>query len=70
MRAAANLVLLGELRLSAAARKISTVEVKDGHKVMLTKNGDFVLLGGKFPRATKRHAGERLNEVLGMVRSF
>ncbi len=68
--AASNLLLLSELKLSAAARKISVVEVKEGHKVMLTRNGDFILLGGKFPRATKRHAGERLAEVLGMVRSF
>jgi transcription-repair coupling factor (superfamily II helicase) len=68
--AAANLTLLTELKISAAARKISVVEVKEGHKVMLTRNGDYILLGGKFPRATKRHAGERLVEVLGMVRSF
>ena len=68
--AATNLLLLSELKLSAAARKISAVETKDAHKVMLTRNGDFVLLGGKFPRLMKRNPGERLNELVGLVRSF
>ncbi len=68
--AATNLLLISELKLSAAARKISVVEVKEGHKVMLTRNGDFILLGGKFPRLTKRNPGERLNELVGLVRSF
>ena len=68
--AATNLLLLSELKLSAAARKMSAVETKDAHKVMLTRNGDFVLLGGKFPRLMKRNPTERLNELVGLIRSF
>jgi transcription-repair coupling factor (superfamily II helicase) len=64
-----NLLLLTELRISAAARKITVVEVKE-EKLMLTRNGDFVLIGGKFPRLTARKADERLRELLKMVRSF
>ena len=68
--AATNLLLLSELKLSAAARKITVVETKDAHKVMLTRNGDFILLGGKFPRLMKRLPGERLDELVKLVRSF
>ena len=68
--AAANLLLLAELRLSAAARKMTVIEVKEGHKVMLTRNGDFILLGGKFPRVTRRVPAERLDELVKLVRSF
>ena len=68
--AAANLLLLSELKLSAAARKITAVETKDAFKLMLSRNGDFILLGGKFPRLMKRAPAERLDELVKMVRSF
>ena len=64
-----NLLLLTELRISAAARKIAVIEVKED-KLMLTRNADFILLGGKFPRLTKQKADEKLRELLEMVRSF
>ncbi len=64
-----NLLLLTELRVSAAARKISVIEVKED-KLMLTRNADFILLGGKFPRLASKKADDRLRELLGMVRSF
>ncbi len=64
-----NLLLLAELKISAAARKVTVVEVKDG-KLMLTRGGDFILIGGKFPRVAAGKANARLREVLGMVRSF
>ncbi len=65
-----NLLFLAELKLSAASRKISAVEVRDGDKLMLTRNGDFVLIGGKFPRLIAKDPGERLRELVKMVRSF
>src|SRR5207247_7726201 len=46
-----NLLTLAELRISSAARKITTVEVKDD-KLMLTRGGDFILIGGKVPGPT------------------
>jgi transcription-repair coupling factor (superfamily II helicase) len=67
--AAENLIALGELRISAAARKITAVEVKDG-KLMLTRGGDFILIGGKFPRLTGKDATTQLREALKMIRSL
>ena len=30
---------------------------------MLTRHGDFIMLGGKFPRLAKKQAGARLKEI-------
>jgi len=30
---------------------------------MLTRHGDFIMLGGKFPRLAKKQAGTRLKEI-------
>jgi transcription-repair coupling factor (superfamily II helicase) len=68
--AAENLLAITELKISAAARKISAVEVKEGTKLMLTRNKDFILIGGKFPRLQSSNASSRLDEVLKLVRSF
>jgi transcription-repair coupling factor (superfamily II helicase) len=64
-----NLLTLAELRISSAARKITVVEVKDD-KLMLTRGGDFILIGGKFPRLTAKKGGDRLRETLKMIRSL
>ena len=32
-------------------------------KLMLTRHGDFIQLGGKFPRLTKKDAKARLKEI-------
>ena len=62
-----NLFLLAEIKLVAAKAGITRVEVKE-RKLMLTKRGEFVLVGGKFPRlvATPPH----LNEVLELTKKF
>jgi transcription-repair coupling factor (superfamily II helicase) len=67
--AADNLIVMHEIRLAAANRKISRVEVREG-KLMLTRGGDYVLIGGKFPRLTPGNPGRQLREVLGLIRSF
>jgi transcription-repair coupling factor (superfamily II helicase) len=64
-----NLLLLTELKLLAAARKITVVEVRQ-RKVMLTRGGDFILLGGKFPRLSASTAGGCLSELAVLLRSF
>jgi transcription-repair coupling factor (superfamily II helicase) len=63
-----NLVILSEIKLLAASRRIAKVEVKD-RKLMLTRGGDFILVAGKFPRLVKEDAASRLREVLELVRS-
>ena len=62
-----NLFLLAEIKLAAAKAGISRVEVRD-RKLMLTRNGEFVLVEGKFPRlvATPPH----LSDVLELTRKF
>jgi transcription-repair coupling factor (superfamily II helicase) len=64
-----NLLLLGSIRLVAAARKITRVEVRD-QKLMLTRGGDYVLINGKFPRLTADEPAERLRELLRLLRKF
>jgi transcription-repair coupling factor (superfamily II helicase) len=56
------LLMLGELKLLAAERGITAIEVRDD-KLMLTRNGDFVQFGGKFPRLTKRSPAAKLKEM-------
>ena len=64
-----NLLTLAEIRISSAARKIAGVEVKDG-KLMLMRGGDYILIGGKFPRLTAATGTARLREALRMIRSL
>ena len=56
------LLLLGELKLLAAERGLTSLEVRDD-KLMLTRNGDFVQVGGKFSRLTKKSPDARLKEI-------
>jgi transcription-repair coupling factor (superfamily II helicase) len=64
-----NLLILSEIKLAGAARKIGKVEVKE-RKLMLTYGKDYLLVGGKFPRLREGAAGERLREVLGLIRAL
>jgi transcription-repair coupling factor (superfamily II helicase) len=56
------LLAVGELKILASEKAVTAVEVKDD-KLMLTRHGDFVTLGGKFPRLTKKDAKARLKEI-------
>jgi transcription-repair coupling factor (superfamily II helicase) len=67
--AAENLLVMTEIKLAAGARKITQVEAREG-KLILTRGGDYVQIDGKFPRLTAMGAGERLREMLAMLRSL
>jgi transcription-repair coupling factor (superfamily II helicase) len=67
--AAENLLVMTEIKIAAASRKITVVEARDG-KLMLTRNNDFILIGGKFPRLTAPAPTPRLREMLAMLRSL
>ena len=54
--------LVAELKILAAEKFITAIEVKDD-KLMLTRHGDFITLGGKFPRLAKQDARARLKEI-------
>lgn len=64
-----NLLALSSARLVAAGRKITRVEVRE-RKLMLTRGGDYVLIGGKFPRLASESPVERLRELLALLRKF
>jgi transcription-repair coupling factor (superfamily II helicase) len=64
-----NLLLLTEVKLSAARVRVSRVEVREG-KLMLTRQGDFILVGGKFPRLTSDRIDLNLPEVLQWLRQI
>jgi transcription-repair coupling factor (superfamily II helicase) len=67
--AAENLLVMTEIKLAASARKITQVEAREG-KLILTRGGDYVQIGGKFPRLTAVEPSERLREMLAMIRSL
>jgi transcription-repair coupling factor (superfamily II helicase) len=67
--AAENLLVMTEIRLAASQRKITQVEAREG-KLILTRGGDYVQIGGKFPRLSAVDPNGQLREILAMIRSF
>ncbi len=56
------LLLVGELKTLAADRDVTAIET-ESDRLKLTRNRDFITVGGKFPRLTKRDAKARLGEI-------
>ena len=56
------LLHVAALKLLAAERGISIIESRED-KLMITRNNDFVMVGGKFPRLMKKEPRARLNEI-------
>jgi transcription-repair coupling factor (superfamily II helicase) len=56
------LVQVVELKTLASERGVTAIEVKED-KLMLTRNHDYLMAGGKFPRLTSKAAGARLQEI-------
>lgn len=56
------LLAVGELKILAGEKAVTAIVVKDD-KLMLTRHGDFITLGGKFPRLMKKDARARLKEI-------
>jgi len=63
------LLNVGGLKLLAAERGITAIEVKED-KVMLTRNNDYVMVGSKFPRLTKKDAAGRLKEIRKLLKAL
>jgi transcription-repair coupling factor (superfamily II helicase) len=63
--------LLGaaELKVLAAAKNVTGIEAK-GDKIMLTRNGDLIMIGGKFPRFAKRSPDGRLVELRNLIKAL
>jgi len=62
-----NLFLLAEIKLAAAKAGISRVEVRE-RKLMLTRQGEFILVDGKFPRLVAKPT--HLGEVFELTKKF
>ncbi len=63
------LLLATELKLLAGERGLDAVETKGG-KLMLHRRGDFIQLGGKFPRLTKTEPLALLKEIKRLLLSL
>jgi transcription-repair coupling factor (superfamily II helicase) len=64
-----NLFLLTEIKLAAAEASISRVEVRE-RKLMLTRRGDFILVGGKFPRLVASKIEQLLGEIVELIKKL
>jgi transcription-repair coupling factor (superfamily II helicase) len=63
------LLQLTEVKLVAAERGISAIEV-EADKLKLTRDGDWFMPGGKFPRLTRRSAQARLAEIKKLIQTL
>jgi transcription-repair coupling factor (superfamily II helicase) len=64
-----NLLSLERIRRAAAAKGITRVETK-GDRLMLTRRGDFLLIGHKFPRLTASKPASKLSEILRFLEAL
>jgi transcription-repair coupling factor (superfamily II helicase) len=60
------LLEVGKLKLLGRQRDIVVIETK-GDKLMLTRAGDYITPGGKFPRLTKKEPKARLREIKRLI---
>ena len=60
--AAELLLQIGELKILASEKGVTVIEVEED-KLKITRQNNFITLGGKFPRLTKKDAKGRLKEI-------
>jgi transcription-repair coupling factor (superfamily II helicase) len=56
------LLAVGELKILASEKNVTSIEVEKD-KLKITRHNDFITLGGKFPRLTKKETKARLKEI-------
>jgi transcription-repair coupling factor (superfamily II helicase) len=56
------LLLVADLKILASERDITAIEVQED-RLMLTRNKDYIMVGSKFPRLTRKEPGARLKEI-------
>jgi transcription-repair coupling factor (superfamily II helicase) len=64
-----HLLALERIRRAAAARGITKVETR-GDRLMMTRRGDFLLLGHRFPRLTASKPASKLTEILRFLEAL
>jgi transcription-repair coupling factor (superfamily II helicase) len=60
------LLQVAEVKVLASELGVTVIEVQED-RLMLTRNNDYVMVGSKFPRLTKKQAGARLKEIKQML---
>ena len=65
-RAVDNLLLLARIKIAANTLNIRDVEVRN-QKIMLTRNGQYLMRGTRFPRLYQKSAPDRLTELLHIL---
>ena len=61
-RAVETVLQVAELKLLASERGVAVIETRE-EKLMLTRYGDLLTVGGRLPRLTKKEPGARLKEI-------
>ncbi len=56
------LLQVADLKVFAGDRGVTAIETRED-KLMLTRNNDYLMPGGKFPRLSKKEPKARLNEI-------
>ncbi len=56
------LLQVADLKIFAGDRGVTAMETRED-KLMLTRNNDYLMPGGKFPRLSKKEPKARLNEI-------
>ncbi len=65
-----HLIEVARLKLLAAAAGISAIEIR-GQRLMLTRNGDYIMLEGRrFPRLPSDDPGEKLTAAVYLLRTI
>jgi transcription-repair coupling factor (superfamily II helicase) len=64
-----NLLTLTDMKLAAARAGVTRIEVRED-KLMLTRRGDFILVGGKFPRISTGKIDRRPAEVVELIKKI
>jgi transcription-repair coupling factor (superfamily II helicase) len=51
-----------EIKIMAGEKSVTAIEVEDD-KLKISRHGDFIMFGGKFPRLVKKDAKARIKEI-------
>jgi transcription-repair coupling factor (superfamily II helicase) len=68
-RETSNLFLTERIRRAAASKGITKVETR-GERLMLTRRGDYLLIGHRFPRLTASKPASKLSEILRFLEAL
>jgi len=68
-RAVQNLLLLARVKIAASQLGVQDLEVRED-RIQMTRAGDYLMRGGKFPRLYQKSPPDRLDELLHVLRKW